>query len=1101
MISINAEVRYHTLTDLHLLGSTGKDLMAYMPEQVNRFNYEFQNFFHPYVGELIAKLNRTSIAGMLDPAFLATCRAQYTAADYALRQSLTQQVTLEDRGIDVGVGQPYANYNWELLYHIPVMIAVHLSNNQRFAEAQDWFHLVFDPRSTDTSVPAPQRYWKSYVFRGAGQVQDISSQLRLLSTPDSQLSQAERQAKANLITGYNAILANPFRPHVVARTRQSAYQWYVVMKYLDNLIAWGDSLFLMDTIETFNEASLCYVLASGILGPRPPVMPAPGKTPARNFRQLKQAGLDRMSNALVTLESQFPFNLVAAPGSSSGGGGNSGSTLLGMARSLYFCIPPNPHLLAYWDVVSDRLFKIRNSENFEGSPQLLPLFDPPLDPGMLVKAAAAGIDIASIVSGLSQPRSLIRTPMLIQKALEIVGEVRTLGNSLLAALEKGDAEGLARLRQEHEVDLQTRMRNIRFLQLQHAQETTTGLLRTRASALERYTYYLRMLGQTPDPTTVPPDLALNRTELTEDNFDDVFGSLVSQYDLAVPQPNYPTLKLAQSTSVANQAGASGPGALYLNTYEDSELNTLLPTARDTRLTASAINAVAPIAQVIPDFYADLHYFGLGTHAKVFGGSTLAAILRTIADGFQMSSAYLQDQAGIASRTGSHLRRADEWTFQANLAARELKSIGRQIIGSLIAEQVAHHDYETVKSQAQHAQDVLDVLTDKFTNTELYTWMQSQITGFYYQYYRFACDTARKAEKTLKQELMRPELDDTQFVGFDYWDSGHQGLLAGEQLFLAVKRMEMAYHDCNQRECELTRNVSLRQLDAMALLTLRITGSCTVTIPEWFYDCGGSGEYMRRIKSVALSLPAVVGPNTPLNCTVSLQSSTLRTSPLLSNGAYSRDDSGEDGRFLDFFGATQTIVTSTGTNDSGLFETNLRDERFLPFEGAGAISRWTLALPSDLRLFDYSTIADVILHIRYTARLAGDPLKSQATKELRASLATQGEAVQALLFCLRYDFPSEWAAFVNGDANFAVTLAKRHFPYMAQTATNITVDSIALYAANGVKVASVTPNVNLADLSIALNGAGTAALSLAADSAVLIPVQTQQVYLVIQYHFS
>ena len=241
---------------------------------------------------------------------------------------------------------------------------------------------------------------------------------------------------------------------------------------------------------------------------------------------------------------------------------------------------------------------------------------------------------------------------------------------------------------------------------------------------------------------------------------------------------------------------------------------------------------------------------------------LATTVRTIADGFQIVAAYTQDQAGIASRTASHLRRADEWTFQANLASRELKSIGRQIIGSLIAEQVARHDYETVKNQADQAQDVLDFMSDKFTNAEFRNRMQSEITGLYYQYYRFACDIARKTEKTLKQELMRPELDETQFVGFDYWDSGHKGLMAGEQLFLDVKRMELAYHDYNKRECELLRNVSLRQLDPMALMMFRITGSCQVTIPEWLYDCGGAGEYMRRIKSVALSIPAVVGPNTP-----------------------------------------------------------------------------------------------------------------------------------------------------------------------------------------------------------------------------------------------
>ena len=39
-------------------------------------------------------------------------------------------------------------------------------------------------------------------------------------------------------------------------------------------------------------------------------------------------------------------------------------------------------------------------------------------------------------------------------------------------------------------------------------------------------------------------------------------------------------------------------------------------------------------------------------------------------------------------------------------------------------------------------------------------MQGEISGLYYEYYRFAFDTARKAEQTMKQELMRPELDAT-----------------------------------------------------------------------------------------------------------------------------------------------------------------------------------------------------------------------------------------------------------------------------------------------------------------------------------------------------
>ena len=1089
---------------------------------VDQFDITFSNFFHPFVGDLIGQLNQTSVAGMLDPAFLNGLNLPYTSSDYtpppgssALSTNPTPpgsisftsplglgSVTLENRAIDVAIGGPYANYNWELLYHIPVLVAVHLSNNQRFAEAQKWFHLVFDPTSTDTSVPPPTRFWKSFVFRNEADIQNINTLLALLSNSDPDPTLI--QTKADVIAGYNGILANPFDPFVVARTRPSAYQWYVVMKYLDNLIAWGDSLFLTDTIETLNEATLCYVLAANILGPKPQVMPQAVATSPKNFLQLKQAGLDRMSNALVNLEAQFPFNLVPGLGQGGGGSNDQSGALFGIEPSLYFCIPQNQNLLAYWDTVADRLFKIRNSENIQGVVQQLPLFDPPIDPGMLVKATAAGIDLSSIISGLNQPLGPVRSPLLIQKALEIASEVRALGNALLASLEKSDAEQLALLRQGHEIQLQQMVQNVRYLQWQHAQETTNGLLKTRASALERYTFYLRLLGLTPDPTTVPPAFTPDRRELTEANFDDIYSALVSEYDLAVATQAYTQLQLAQSSSPSNQSGATGQGQLYLNTNEDMELNRHLPTARDSRLAANVLNAIAASLVPIPSLEAHLAYWGIGVHSKLFSGEILGDVVKIAADVLQIVAGYETDQAGIAARTAGYQRRADEWMLQANLAARELMQIGRQIIASLIAEQIAYHDYTTLKAQVQQAQDIQTFLQTKFTSAEFYGWMQSDIAGLYYQYYRFACDTARKAEQTMKQELMRPELDATDFIQFNYWDAGHQGLLSGEALYLDIKRMELAYHDNNKRELELTRHVSLRQLDPLALLALKITGSCTVTVPEWLYDRDCPGLYMRRIKNVSLSIPSVVGPYTSINCTVSLQSSSLRVSPLLANGTYARNPTQDDNRFVDYFGATDVIVTSNGTNDSGMFETNLRDERFLPFEGAGAISTWTLSLPAQLRTFDYMTISDVILHIRYTAREAGDPLGSQATNDLIKMLDTAGQSSQSLLFNLRYDFPTEWSAFVNptGNGSFAMTLEKQYFPYMVQSARTVTIDRLTLYAANAAgQVVSVTPTVDLVALSTSLNKpAGTASLVLPSDGTVMTQNLSQQVFLVLQYHF-
>jgi hypothetical protein len=235
--------------------------------------------------------------------------------------------------------------------------------------------------------------------------------------------------------------------------------------------------------------------------------------------------------------------------------------------------------------------------------------------------------------------------------------------------------------------------------------------------------------------------------------------------------------------------------------------------------------------------------------------------------------------------------------------------------------------------------------------------------------------------------------------------------------------------------------------------------------------------------------------------LSLQSSTLRVSPLLNGGVYARDTAQDDIRFVDYFAGAESIVTSVGSNDSGMFETNLKDERFLPFEGAGAVSSWTLALPSQVRTFDYTTISDVILHIRYTAREAGNPLGSQATSELIGMLDTAGQSGQTLLFCLRYDFPTEWSAFVNGAANFSVVLQKSYFPYAVQSARRITIDSITTYAASGVKVASVAQSgVDLDNLSSNLTGVGSANLDLPKDPQVMTPVLSQQVFLVLQYHF-
>ena len=1049
--------------------------------QDTEFTYTFENFFHPFVGELIARLNRESLPGMLDPEYHQSLATEFFDRYYHALTGKLVKINHFPKEIAVDDGSPYANYNWELLFHIPLTIAVHLSKNQRFAEAQRWFHYIFDPTCTDTQVATPQRFWRFLAFRSGSDVTQIDGLLALLSKPDP--TPDEARLRDAILSGYEAIRNKPFQPHAVARTRHVAYQYCVVMKYLDNLIAWGDSLFRQDTVESINEATQRYVLAANLLGARPQRIPPLGTSRPRTFAELKAKGLDAMGNALVELEAEFPLNLGVPP--AQGADPDAAAPLFGIGRTLYFCIPKNDKLLGYWDTVADRLFKIRNCMNIEGVVRQLALFDPPLDPGMLVKAAAAGIDIGSILSGLNQPIGPVRSLLLIQKALELCAEVRGLGAALLAAIEKGDGERLALLRQGHELKIQAMTQEVRFLQWKQAQAATSSLLRSRASALERYRYYQRLLNLTPDSKVAPDNFSLDRRELTEANFDEAYAALVGQYDLTVTAPDYPEVALKQE------------GKLYLHAGEYDDLNGHSDRAVAARITAAGTEVVTGVLALIPTFHLKASYWGIGPDARVGGGDPLATAGRAVSAGFGIW-AQIEDKAGQnAAKTASYERRAEDWVFQTRLAASDLMQIGRQILGSLITEQVTNHEYLTVQKQIEQAQEVDRFLREKFTSEQLYLWMQGEISRLYYEYYRFAFDTARKAEQTMKRELMRPEVDGTDFIKFNYWDGGRKGLLSGEALYLDVKRMELAYHENNKREYELTRHVSLRQLNPLALLALRATGTCEVSLPEWLFDLDGPGHYLRRIKHVSLSIPSVTGPYTSVNCTLTLTRSTVRTSPLLTDDEYARQGS-EDSRFVDYFGTIQSIVTSSANNDSGLFETNLRDERWLPFEGAGAESTWKLELPAAFRQFDYNTISDVILHVRYTARQGGAQLRARTVERLESLVGEANATGLALLLSLPHDFPSEWQRFVTGNADFAGTVKREYFPYFTQGKA-ITLEAIKLHAIAADAVQSATPpGLDLNALSVNLQDDGAFDLALAPDGAVLVRSQQAQVFVLIKY---
>jgi hypothetical protein len=1018
---------FHEYEVSNILSPEGLGGWVLLSRQKREVDYAFSAHYHPYVDALIERLNVNGLPALLDASYQASLARPlapnvYAPGPYAYGAFPQHEIDVADDG-------PYSLYNWELFFHAPVLIATHLSKNQRFEEAQRWFHFVFDPTSDEHDIPVPQRFWKFLRFRNETTPELIDQMLvELAKGTDSEL-------KTRVETAIQAWRDKPFQPHVIARGRALAYQTNVVMKYLDNLLAWGDFLFLQDTIETMNEATQVYVLAASLLGPKLEQFPPRGTPPRLSYAQLKQEGIDAFGNALVEMENDFPFT-GSAVGDVPGDPGTGSA--FGIGRSLYFCIPPNDRLLGYWDEIADRLFKLRHCMNIEGVFRIPALFDPPIDPGALVSAAAAGLDIASIVNNVNQPVSTIRGPLMLQKAQEFCNEVKALGAAVLAAIEKGESEHLVALRQSHELAMLQLARDVRFFQWKEAQASTEALLRSRGTVFERYRHYKRILGIADADIDALKSVDLVRNDLTAETFDTAYDQLVSQYAMALPREQYRKetsvgglMEFAGNAVVSVVGGELGK-TLPLNKNENAELNIFLPTADAFGLAAQIMKIAAPILALIPQFGAAAKPMGVGAEIG-FGGQQLskaAEVGSQLAEG--IANAF-KSSAERAAKMAAYYRRAEDYVLQANIATSELEQYGRQIISSLLREQVVKHEYDNHQRQIENAEAVDTFLSEKFTNEELYTWMQGQLSQFYYDCYKIAFDLARRAEQTLKYEVMRTEFDDQQFIKFGYWDGGRRGLLAGEALSLDLKRLELTFLEQNRREYELTKHVSLARLDPLALLKLKATGACEVTVPEWLFDLDSPGQYFRRIKTVAVSIPCITGPYTSVHCKLSMLRSSIRTSSV-SGEPYGRADGGENDRFRDFAGAIQSVVTSTAQNDSGLFELNLRDERRLPFDGAGAISTWRIEVPNDVPQFDFESISDVVLHMRYTAREAGN-LRTDAVQYLHDHVLQDPDTL-AQLFSLNYDFPDLWRPFVTAvdDAHRTMTLAvtSDHFPYWVRT---------------------------------------------------------------------
>ncbi|GAB1312051.1 BTB domain-containing protein [Madurella fahalii] len=922
------------------------------------------------------------------------------------------------------LGQPSALYNWEIGLHTVLLAVDRLFATQQFEEALQVARLVFDP-TVDGDV---ERLVKRVTTQKPGDssgkptetvevvVSPLVSSAEALLDPDQaskttmavetrptkscwrfppfqDMAAQIAAAKGEVPVDMNQ-LATILGPavlerrshgalvHAAARGRPQAYMKWIIMKYAEILIASGDVHFRQGTLESLPLATQRYVEAAHVLGPAPPKVPQLGKRKGSGF------SYDGLKQKDIKFELGLPFSaeLRRVEGATRPDETDPrGEKVVCFLRTAYFCVPLNPKLKQLRDLVTERLFNIRNMLDIQGRPVTYSLVEPLIDPGALMalsggqRGGAGFSDALAMVMGQREsPLPRQRFDVLVQRALELCSELRGLGERMLSAVERKEGEAFALLRAKYTTAIHRLMLDIKNTQLSEAQQAIEALQLNRESQESQLAFYLELMGE--PSSRIPKSQA---------------------------EPWY---DIEQDIEPVNQNDD-----MRRSRYEKEEMDKAA-TALTLNAVSAGVDGLVAALSAIPTATLNVQPMGIGMSVSA-GGSNMASVVQAGSAAIKVGAMIIADQGTQAGRKAQLVRQLQERRLQANLRGREIKAIDQQIEIQKTRVRSAVKEVELQQAEIDDAVQMEAWYRTKYSGEQLYGWMEKQLRGLYYQAYTLALGAARRAESALSFEqgrnvaLLRPG---------GYWDASRDGLLAADHLYLDLKRLENAQLEGRGHDYEVTKTVSLSQLDPLALLRLRLTGSTTFTIPEMAYDMDFPGHYIRRIRSVAVSMPAVVGPYSGVNATLTLLQHKYRVSQY---GASTGDEYAASGAapaheaFRTDHVPISSVAISSGANDAGVFELAFSGPRYMPFEGAGAISTWRLELPGALRRFDYETISDVLLHVRYTAREGGVCLRAAANAAIRtatqvaaASAAAGGEGGLWAMWDLKNDFANQWYGF-------------------------------------------------------------------------------------------
>lgn len=349
-----------------------------------------------------------------------------------------------------------------------------------------------------------------------------------------------------------------------------------------------------------------------------------------------------------------------------------------------------------------------------------------------------------------------------------------------------------------------------------------------------------------------------------------------------------------------------------------------------------------------------------------GGTKLAENLVSAAESYAARFAQRQLDAAKTKLQAELERRKKEWTLEDEVADAEVIEVEKQEVVNEIKTQQVEKKHKSIENEILRSEQVYEVLSEKFTNNDLYIWLEKELGKVFKQYVNLLIDVAKMAERAYHFEI--PDDTSKPYIQSNYWDSFYKGLLAPERILLDLRRMEKAYLENDRHEMEITRPIRLSELQAKANLyncqgdfatpldNLKANGDCEFALTKEFFVSEFEGHSFQRIKDVRVAVKLRNTFNSYfLNAELSLVKSEILTT---------------SGRIPMKLNDTIMATSLAHIEKTGEFS-SYNSEKASLFEGYGAISQWSLEIRGlDKEADNLYPIDDVLIYLTYTARKGG-----------------------------------------------------------------------------------------------------------------------------------